>query len=72
MTGLTQERLSAVMGRTILWMSLAWAATMIAAAVVSKASGDFIWLLLVLILGFSLSSAVLESTRRALVIPPTP
>ena len=50
-------------------MALVWAATLLAAAVVDKASGDFIYLLLVLISGFSLSSAVLESGRRRILDP---
>ena len=70
MTEQTQKQLSAAYGRLILQMSLVWAATLLAAAVVDKASGDFIYLLLVLISGFSLSSAVLESGRRRILDPP--
>lgn len=67
MTDQTRERLSAAYGRLILQMSFVWAATMIAAAVVGKASDDFIYLLFVIIGGFTLSSAVLESGRRRIL-----
>lgn len=64
MTNQTREQLRAAYGRVTLQMSFVWAATMLAVTVVNKASSDFIYLLLVLIGGFSLSSAVLESGRR--------
>ena len=40
MTEQTQKQLSAAYGRLILQMSLVWAVTIMAAAVVDKASGD--------------------------------
>ncbi len=67
MTDQSREQLSAAYGRLILQMSFVWAATMLAAVVVDKASGDFIYLLFVLIGGFILSSAVLESGRRRML-----
>ncbi|MEP7162108.1 MAG: hypothetical protein ABI746_13570 [Dermatophilaceae bacterium] len=67
MTDQSREQLSAAYGRLILQMSFVWAATLLAAAVVDKASGDFIYLLLVLLGGFVLSSAVLESGRRRIL-----
>ena len=69
MTDQARKQLSAAYGRLILQMALVWAATMIAAAVVDKASGDFIYVLFVLIGGFSGSSAVLESGRRRILDP---
>lgn len=68
MTDQTRE-LSAAYGRLILQMALVWAATMLAAALVNKASGDFIYLIFVLLGGFSVSSAVLESGRRRILDP---
>ncbi|MEP7370456.1 MAG: hypothetical protein ABI662_12425 [Dermatophilaceae bacterium] len=68
MTDQTGE-LSAAYGRLILQMALVWAATMLAAALVDKASGDFIYVLFVLLGGFSVSSAVLESGRRRILNP---
>ena len=65
----TQKQLSAAYGRVILLMSLVWAATIMAAAVVDKASGEFIYLIFVLLGGFSLSGAVLESGRRRMLDP---
>lgn len=67
MTDQSREQLSAAYGRLILQMSIVWAATLLAAAVVDKASGDFIYILLVLLGGFVLSSAVLESGRRRIL-----
>ena len=67
MTEQTREQVSAAYGRLILQMSIVWAATIMVAALVDKASGDFIYLLLVLISGFSMSSAVLESGRRRIL-----
>lgn len=67
MTDMTRGQLSAVHGRLILQSSIVWAATIVSAAVVDRASGDFIYLLLVLIGGFMLSSAVLESGRRRIL-----
>ena len=64
MTDQIQKQLSADYGRLILLMSLVWAATIMAAAVVDKASGEFIYLIFVLLGGFTLSGAVLESGRR--------
>ncbi len=63
------QQLSAAYGRLILSMSLVWAVTIMAAAVVNKASGEFIYLILVLVGGFTLSSAVLESGRRRISGP---
>lgn len=66
----THKQLSAAYGRLILLMSLVWAAaTIMAAAVVDKARGEFIYLILVLMGGFSLSGAVLESGRRQMLDP---
>lgn len=65
----TQKRLSAAYGRVILLMSLVWAATIMSAAVVDKASGEFIYLIFVLMGGFALSGAVLESGRRQMLDP---
>ena len=67
MTDQIQKQLSADYGRVILLMSLVWAATIMAAAVVDKASGEFIYLIFVLLGGFTLSGAVLESGRRRMV-----
>ncbi len=64
-----QKQLSAAYGRVILLMSLVWAVTIMAAAVVDKASGEFIYLIFVLMSGFSLSGAVLESGRRRMLDP---
>ena len=64
-----QQQLSAAYGRVILLMSLVWAATIMSAAVVDKASGEFIYLILVLMGGFTLSGAVLESGRRQMLDP---
>ncbi|MEO6999457.1 MAG: hypothetical protein ABI112_15355 [Terracoccus sp.] len=69
MTDQTQKRLSAAYGRLILLMSLVWAATIMAAAVVDKASGEFVYLIFVLMGGFILSGAVLESGRRRMLDP---
>lgn len=63
------RELSAAYGRLILQMALVWAATMLAAALVNKASGDFIYIIFVLLGGFSVSSAVLESGRRRILYP---
>jgi hypothetical protein len=60
----SNPQLRAVFGRMILQMAVVWAATMIGGAVAAKASDDFIWVLFVLVSGFVLSSAVLESGRR--------
>ena len=68
MTDQTRER-SAAYGRLILQMALVWAVTMLAAALVNKASGDFIYIIFVLLGGFSVSSAVLESGRRRILSP---
>lgn len=65
MIDLTQQQLRAIFGRLILQMSVVWAAMVMSAAIASKASDDFIWVLLVMMTGFGLSSAVLESARRA-------
>lgn len=54
---------ASVLGRLIVVNSLVWAATMLA-AVVMKASDAFIYLLLVLLAGSSLSGAAIESARR--------
>ena len=67
MTDHTHKQLSAAYGRLILLMSLVWAATIMAAAVVDKASGEFIYLIFVLMGGFTLSGAVLESGRRRML-----
>lgn len=67
MTDPTRDQMSAAYGRLLIQMSLVWAATMIGAAVVDKASDDFIYILFVLIGGFVLSSAVLESGRRRIL-----
>lgn len=67
MTDQIQKQLSADYGRLILLMSLVWAVTIMAAAVVDKASGEFIYLIFVLLGGFTLSGAVLESGRRRMV-----
>jgi hypothetical protein len=67
MTDRTREQLSAAYGRLILQMSFVWVATMLAAVVVNKTSDNFIYLLFVLIAGFILSSAVLESGRRRIL-----
>ncbi|MDQ2850389.1 MAG: hypothetical protein M3Y49_06585 [Actinomycetota bacterium] len=67
MTDRIREQLSAAYGRMILQMSFVWVATMLAAGVVNKTSGDFVYLLFVLIGGFTLSSAVLESGRRRIL-----
>ena len=64
-----QKRLSAAYGRVILLMSLVWAATIMSAAVVDKASGEFIYLIFVLLGGFTASGAVLESGRRQMLDP---
>lgn len=69
MTEQTQKQLSDAYGRLILQMSLVWAATIMAAAVVDKASGEFIYLIFVLMGGFTLSGAVLESGRRRMLGP---
>lgn len=65
----TKKQLSAGYGRVILLMSLVWAATIMAAAVVDKASGEFIYLIFVLMGGFTLSGAVMESGRRRMLDP---
>lgn len=70
MTDQTRAQVSAAYGRLILQMAFVWTATMLAAAVMNKASGDFIYLLFVLIGGFILSSAVLESGRRRILDHP--
>ena len=67
MTEHIQKQLSAAYGRLILLMSFVWAATIMAAAVVDKASGQFIYLIFVLMGGFILSGAVLESGRRRML-----
>ncbi len=67
MTDQIHRQLSEDYGRLILLMSLVWAATIMAAAVVDKASGEFIYLIFVLLGGFTLSGAVLESGRRRMV-----
>lgn len=69
MTERTQKQLSAAYGRLILQMSVVWAVTMMAAAIVDKASGEFIYLVFVLMGGFTLSGAALESGRRRIVDP---
>lgn len=56
-----------VFGRLIIGNALVWAATMLAAAVVAKASDEFIYLLLVLIVGASVSGWVIEGARRQLM-----
>lgn len=67
MTDQTPDQVSAAYGRLLIQMSLVWAATMLGAAVVDKASDDFIYILFVLMGGFILSSAVLESGRRRIL-----
>lgn len=69
MTEQTQKQLNAAYSRLILQMSLVWAVTIMAAAVVDKASGEFIYLIFVLIGGFALSGAALESGRRRMIDP---
>lgn len=54
MTEQTQKQLNAAYARLILQMSLLWAVTIMAAAVV--ASGEFIYPIFVLIGGFALSA----------------
>ena len=57
MTEQTQKQLSAAYGRLILQMSVVWAVTIMAAAIVDKASGEFIYLIFVLLGGFTLSGS---------------
>lgn len=55
-----------VFGRLIIWNAVIWAATMLTAAIVAKASDAFFSLLLVLLVGSSLSGWAIEAARRRL------
>ena len=50
MSALDSRELRAIFGRLMIQMSLAWAATMPGAAIAAKASDEFFWVLLILIL----------------------
>ncbi len=67
MTAPHRDPTSAAYGRMLIQMSLVWAATMLGTAVVHRASDEFVYIIFVLIGGFSLSSAVLESGRRRIL-----
>jgi hypothetical protein len=58
------QRVGRAFGRLILTLAVVWALTMIAAAVAAKASPEFIWVLLILIVGASGSGACVEAARR--------
>jgi hypothetical protein len=60
----TESQMSRVFGPLIIGNAVVWAATTLGIAVATKASDDFIWVLLVLIVGSSLSGTVIESARR--------
>ena len=66
MSALDPRELRAVFGRLMIQTSLVWAATMLGAAIAAKASDEFFWVLLILILitGAGVSGAVIESARR--------
>ncbi|MFK5689367.1 hypothetical protein ACI3EY_06840 [Ornithinimicrobium sp. LYQ92] len=57
--------MTALLGRLTVLMAVVWAATLMGTAVAAKASDDYIWILLVMITGFGLSSTLLGSTQRA-------
>jgi len=50
MSALDPGELRASFGRLMIQMSLVWAATMLGAAITAKASDEFFWVLLILIL----------------------
>lgn len=61
MTDIKRPRgVSHIFGRLMVVNAIVWAGTMLACAVVAKASDQFIYLLLVLIVGAALSNALLS------------
>ena len=50
MSALDSRELRAIFGRLMIQMSLVWAATVLGAAIAAKASDEFFWVLLILIL----------------------
>ena len=51
-------------GRLTLTLAVVWAVTTVAAAVAAKASPEFFWVILILIVGASGSGACVETARR--------
>ena len=64
MSALGPRELRAIFGRLMIQMPLAWAATMLRAAIEAKASDEFFRVPLILLAGAGVSGAVIESARR--------
>jgi hypothetical protein len=64
MSALGPRELRAIFGRLMIQVSLVWAAAMVGAALAAKASGEFFWVLLILIAGAGVSGAVIGPARR--------